>query len=130
MFGFSRNAWVPVINPLQVYNGIGTSNRHPYVFGSWIEYWRGITETYHDDVRCSACGCKMSSWLTDNEIKTHNAQHPTDEIRRAVGAHVEFVPDSKIYNIVPLCDKCNKEGQPVTLRKGTKVVPEISARIK
>lgn len=130
MFRLGRNTWNELLDNQLMYNGEGTSNRYPYVFSSWMEYWRGLTETYHDEVKCAACGCKLTSCLSDDEIKAHNDGNPHDEIRRAVGGHVEIIKGCKLYYIVPLCNKCNQEGQQITLKRGTKIVPEFLARIK
>lgn len=128
-FRMNKNTWNVVSQDMEFYNGVGTSNRQPRLFSSWIEYWHGFTETYHDDVRCCVCGCKITSSMTDEEIEKHN-DSSAEEVRRACGAHVEIVAGSKLYYIAPMCNECNLEGKKVVIKGGTKVVPEIAPIIK
>lgn len=129
-FRMNKNTWNYVSQDMEFYNGVGTSNRHPRLFASWMEYWRGFTETYHEEVRCSVCGCKITSSMSNDEIKEHNESNSGEEVRRACGAHVEILAGSKLYYIAPMCDKCNLEGKKVVIKGGTKVVPEIAPVIK
>lgn len=127
-FRMNNNTWNIVLQNMEFYNGVGTSNRHPRFFSSWMEYWRGFSETYHDDVKCCVCNCKITSVMTDEEIKQYNATH-TNEVRRACGAHVEINAGSRLYYIAPMCDNCNLEGQKVVIKAGTKLIPEIAPKI-
>lgn len=129
-FRMNNNTWNEVLQDLEFYNGVGTSNRHPRLFSSWMEYWRGFTETYHDEVRCCVCGCKIISSMTDDDIKKHNTSGDGEIVRRACGAHVEIIAESKLYYIAPMCNDCNLEGRKVVIKGGTKIVPEIAPIIK
>lgn len=126
----NKNTWNYVPHDMKFYNGEGTSNRHPLLFSSWMEYWRGFTETYQDYVKCCVCGCKITSSMTDKEIENHNALNTRGVIRRACGAHVEIEVGSELYYIAPMCNECNFEGKMVVIKSGTKLVPEIAPIIK
>lgn len=129
-FRMRHNTWNVVLKDMVFYNGVGTSNRQPRFFSSWTEYWRGFTETYHDDARCCVCNCKITSTMTDEEIERNNASNDNEEIRKACGAHIEINAGSKLYYIAPMCNKCNLEGESIVIKAGTKVVPEIAPIIK
>ena len=129
-FRMNNNTRNFVLRDMEFYNGEGTSNRHPRFFSSWMEYWRGFTETYHDDVRCCVCGCKLSSYMSDEDIEAYNKTNKGGVVRRACGAHVEINPGSKLYYIAPMCDKCNLEGKKAIIKAGTTVVPEIAPVIR
>ena len=129
-FRMNNNTWNEVLQDMEFHNGVGTSNRHPRLFSTWMEYWRGFTETYHDEVRCCVCGCKITSSMTDEEIEKSNALGSSEEVRRACGAHVEINAGSKLYYIAPMCDKCNLERKKIVIKAGTKVVPEIAPIIR
>ena len=115
----------------EYHNGVGTGNRHPDVFSSWIDYWQVLSDEPEDGLCCSnvKCGCNIVAGLSDELISEYNRQHPLNLIRQACGAHVEKERGSGDYYIVPLCDKCNAEGSAVTLRAGTILVKEVAPNI-
>lgn len=115
----------------EYFNGVGTGNRFPDIFSSWIEYWQVLSEESEEGLCCSnvECGCNIVMGLSDEFIREYNRQHPLNQLRQACGAHVEKRSGSGDYYIAPLCDQCNSEGNALTLRAGTILVKEITPNI-
>lgn len=110
------------------FNGTGTSNRKPSLFSSWIEYWKGLTGTYSNELVCAACGCRIVTGMNENEIKAYNATHPEKTVRQACGGHVEAVKGSGEYMIAAICAECNQEGKPLTIKAGSLLVREVAPK--